>query len=170
MEKDSYYVKQATEFFNERIQKRFLNQINLLNENAFSNGFASMALICLLIDTLFQFYSGQSNGRNNHAKYVSFLEECFGDVFDTHEKAERFYIDIRCGILHSAQTKNGSQLSVSERNILECIDQKPNSAIRVDVVLFSKRVENYFYNYIREIKTDNTIRSNFIKRITNMFD
>ena len=129
-----------------------------------------MALICLLIDTLFQFYSGQSNGRNNHAKYVSFLEERLGDVFDTHEKAERFYVDIRCGILHSAQTKNGSQLSASERSILKLIDQTPDSAIRVDVMLFSKRIEKYFNNYIREIEVNDIIRSNFIKRITNMFD
>ena len=162
-------ISRAVAFFVERIKCRYLDQINILNENAYSNGFASMALICLLIDTLFQFYSGESNGQNNHIKYVSFLENRFGDVFDTHEKAERFYKDIRCGILHSAQTKSGSQLSSSGRDILELTDQSSDSPIRVDVVLFSKHVEIYFYNYIREIETNELIQTNFIKRVLNMF-
>ena len=69
----------------------------------------------------------------------------------------------------SAQTKSGSQLSSSGRDILELTDQSSDSPIRVDVVLFSKRVEIYFYNYIREIETNELIQTNFIKRVLNMF-
>lgn len=42
----------AINIFRERIYGRFINQIELLNNNAERNGFASMALCCLLIDTM----------------------------------------------------------------------------------------------------------------------
>lgn len=46
------------------------------------------------------------------------MQKSFSEVFDS-SKAERFYTDIRYGILHSAQTKNGSQLTYKKSYLVE---------------------------------------------------
>ncbi len=85
------------------------------------NGIAIMALNCLLIDTFYQFEYGlkSSNDFNPITRsdkvgpnYKQFLRQKLPGIFMAEgpsptgdDFAELFYKDIRCGILHSAQTK-----------------------------------------------------------------
>ena len=80
----------------------------------------------------------------NHWSYVEFLENHMGDVFETQEKADRFYVDIRCGILHSAHTKNGSRLSAEQACIVQLIEDRIDSSISVDVKKLEQRLNQYF--------------------------
>lgn len=162
-------LEDAIDFFRERINGRYLQQINMLNRNLFDNGFASMAICCLLIDTFYQFEHGVTQTTNNHVCYVDFLRNHMGDVFDTQEKADRFYVDIRCGILHSAQTKNGSRLSTGQNDTVQYIDGYENSAISVDVKKLEERLVLYFNEYCDRIRYDKTCQSNFVKKLNKMF-
>ena len=56
------------------------------------NGFAIMALLCLLIETLYQFRDGltAAQPRKNRESYVNFLRLNLPDVFDRAQKAECF--------------------------------------------------------------------------------
>ena len=93
-----------------------------------------------------------------------------GNVFDTQEKADRFYVDIRCGILHSAQTKNGSRLSADAQiNIVECTERETNSPISVDVKKLEEALVLYFNDYCDRIRSNNTCQSNFVKKMKKMF-
>lgn len=101
--------EQALKIFEDRIQGRFFDSIKILIKDKNKNGFAVMALNCLLIETLQQFVDGVDTNDRSMNAYTNFLRRELFDVFDTEEKAIMFYKNIRCGILHSAQTKNGSQ-------------------------------------------------------------
>lgn len=162
-------LEAAIDFFRDRIIGRYLRQINMLNNEAFDNGFTSMAICCLLIDTFYQFEHGMAQTTKNHVCYVDFLRNHMGDVFDTQEKADRFYVDIRCGILHSAQTKNGSRLSAEQDYTVQCINKGPDSPISVDVKKLEERLILYFDEYCERIRYNNTTQSNFVKKIKMMF-
>jgi hypothetical protein len=79
--------------------------------NEFS-GFAIVALDCLLIETLGQFYKGiDRTPRPHNQHFVDFFQgsdHFLGDFDDT--KSEIFYDHFRCGILHQAQTKKMSRI------------------------------------------------------------
>lgn len=116
--------KTAIEIFEDRIQYRYLDAVQVLKaeDDAYYRkyvrrrfGFAIMALDCLLLETLAQFYEGLKDsdqarnvlGLNNTRFYVRFLSQSsfvLQNCFDK-EKAELFYRTIRCGILHQAETK-----------------------------------------------------------------
>ena len=162
-------LEDAISFFRDRIEGRYLQQIEMLNNDVFSNGFTSMAICCLLIDTFYQFEHGVAQTTQNHVCYVDFLRNHMRDVFDTQEKADRFYVDIRCGILHSASTKNGSRLSVEQHDIVQCINEQPNSPISVDVRGLERRLREYFNEYCGRIRYDNPSQTNFVKKIKIMF-
>ena len=49
----------AVAILKDRIEGRYINQIDLLSNDVNANGFTIMALNCLLIETLFQFRDGE---------------------------------------------------------------------------------------------------------------
>ncbi len=162
-------IDTAVNFFRERIEKRYLTPINMLIADPFNYGFTIMAICCLLIDTFYQFEHGVAKSTNNQVNYTDFLRSKLGDVFDTQEKADRFYADIRCGILHSAQTQNGSRLSCDQNTVVIHIVDTYNSPISVDVVGLANRLEIYFNEYCNRIRYDNTTQSCFVKKLKKMF-
>jgi len=118
------------EVFEDRIKYRYLDAIQVLQdddtEHYFAHkqrrfGFAMMALACLLIETLAQFYDGLRDSDeahrppldlNNTKFYVRFLTKrsfVLKSAFDDR-KALAFYRTIRCGILHQAETKESSTI------------------------------------------------------------
>ena len=99
----------AVDMLRDRINGRYFEPIEkLIDINSVENGFIVMSVLCLLIDTLMQFEHGLANSKEeNRNKYISFMHDSlkFNLV-----KAERFYNDIRNGLLHSAETKSGAYL------------------------------------------------------------
>jgi len=149
------------DIFLSRIQGRFLGAIELLLEDPQRNGFAIMALNCLLIETLHQFVVGENETGSlfpNHMLrvhwriYSRFLTFILPNVFTTQKMAEKFYGDIRCGILHSAQTKGNSYLFFDNSNVIEMFN---NHSIGVNVVEFSNRLRESIFQYC-----DNLLNSN----------
>lgn len=156
---------EAVNIFRDRIDRRFFDQIDALNaRDAFKNGFATIALCCLLIDSMYQFEHGTNGHRYNKVKYKQTLREHMGDVFDTDEKAERFYCDIRCGILHAAETQNGSQLTVNNCYVVELFAM--GDKISVDVVGLAGRLRQYIDEYCdRLYGGEQRTRKNFRKKM-----
>jgi len=71
------------------------------------NGFASMALACLLIETIQSFREGlPDTHRKSRAMFVKFFNEdrrftAFAPF------ADDFYYDVRCGLLHQGEARKG---------------------------------------------------------------
>ena len=154
----------AIDIFRDRIYGRFINQITELNKKPESNGFAAIALCCLLIDAMYQFEYGTMGKMYNKARYKQILREHMPDVFNSDAIAEKFYCDIRCGILHSAETGHGSQLAVGKDYVV-CLS--PNREyVSVDVVNMADRLKEYVDDYCdRLIAYNSTTRSNFKKKM-----
>lgn len=155
---------QAVDIFRDRIWGRYIDQVKILNRDPFKNGFASVAICCLLIDSMYQFEHGTMGHRYNRVKYKETLRKHMGDVFDSDEKAERFYCDIRCGILHAAETQNGSQLTVGKSYVIKLSNS--GEQISVDVVNLATRLEEYINDYcLRLYQNDRPTRRNFKKKM-----
>lgn len=177
--------KTAIDIFNARIEGRFFNQIRMLlgngsNEIIDMNGFAIMALECLLVETFAQFYYGLDSTQsypsasNNRGRrnpwgskdcYIRFLKNEFAESF-SDTTARDFYTLIRCGILHSAQTKPGSCLSCqTERTVW-----KENEMFFVSVVKLAEALYSYFDEYKKRLldPLEQTLRENFIKKMNSI--
>lgn len=154
----------AVDILSDRIDGRFLSQIETLSDDINSNGFAIMALNCLLVETMLQFEIGKNSTPDfNRDQYSNFLLVAFPEAFDSIDSAVRFYRDIRCGILHSAQTKGRSKLTCDDSYIV----RNDGLGVTVSVKRFSDLLCNYFEAYKRKLLDNNqtVLRSNFIKKM-----
>jgi len=128
----------AVRILGDRLNGRYLEPIKSMREQKDpaireSCGFTVVAIDCLLIETLGQFYHGfdETPGRNDkklnpqglfHGDfYVQFLQDIgtLATDFDTDEKRKLFYKHFRCGILHQAQTKKKSRVRIDEPEMVK---------------------------------------------------
>ena len=153
----------AVEIFNDRINGRFIDPINTLRDKVSTNGFVIMAIDCLLIDTFYQFEKGVDENRNNQKNYSIFLRDTFPDMFPTKAKAEEFYTKIRCGILHSAQTKKNGILTTDRESPIEF----QNDVLYVSVKGFTDCLIQYFNEYKQKLlnSENQELRRNFITKM-----
>nr|WP_318000329.1 hypothetical protein [uncultured Faecalibacillus sp.] len=158
----------AINIFEDRIYGRYFKSIDILlnNNDLDTTGFAIMAINCLLVETLYQFKEGlKKTEGNNRTAYTNFLNEIMPIIFEDTNKSKMFYKDIRCGILHSAQTTNGSQLTYNKNYVVELFDN--NKKIRVDIINFSKEIRNYYEYYVRQLKNPEETNSAYNRESMN---
>jgi hypothetical protein len=176
--KDSLDWKVAVDIFEDRIEGRFLKQIEILANKSdrkireFS-GFAIMALDCLLIETLQQFHRGSKRtGKDqDDVMFHDFFQRApeFSTYFDTLAKSNVFYNQIRCGILHQAQTKKKSAIHIRYGSPLaswvDIVD--PSQGISINRLLFHKAVLGVYASYIAQLRGNNhlNLRRKFEKKM-----
>ncbi|MBO4983725.1 MAG: hypothetical protein J6D23_06655 [Clostridia bacterium] len=155
--------QKAIEIFDDRINGRFISQVRLLKQNVKDNGFSMTAIICLLIETLAQFENGLDNSPRSGEICKNFLIKHFPQHFD-NDTSTLFYKKIRCGILHQAQTQNGSRISVVEsRKIVEI----KNNVFTVYINALFNKLEEYYNEYKTKLANplELQLRENFIKKM-----
>lgn len=165
--------EKAINIFMNRMQGRYFDAINNLSNNGAITamrkyGFSIMCIQCLLIDTLVKFRYGptvlqrgtRTYNFENKKKFTRFLKEIFFEDFNSN-MAVRFYEDIRCGIMHFGTTKRNSRLTCDSDYLITEIEDEN---ISVDINILEEKLEQYFQQYIEEIKQENKIelRENFI--------
>ena len=92
-----------------RLSRRFLTVIDAADKKDLSS-FMSMAICCLIIETLECFYQGLEDTKKRgagKAVFKSFFEREKNEFQGMAEKSEDFYENVRCGLLHQAETMNG---------------------------------------------------------------
>lgn len=90
-----------------RLSRRFLKVIENAKEEDLSS-FMSMAVCCLLIETLECFYLGWANTNRKGVKvFKNFFDRYTNEFPGFYEKSVDFYENVRCGLLHQAETYNG---------------------------------------------------------------
>ncbi len=160
----------AIDIFQDRMYGRYFNAIDiLLNETrrfpkeGIDFSFSAMALMCLLIETLHQFRFGldQTEWRMHGDAFINFLtgSNHFSAHFGVRE-ARQFYSHVRNGIIHQAQTKRNTQLTISSSKMVEVIPD----GIRIDVILFYDVLKVEVQDYINRLhdRAEHEIRDNFI--------
>lgn len=168
----------ALDIFRDRFWGRFFKPVSLIRGCEFA-GFAVMALDCLLIETLQQFrhgckespkgyyQEGTLKGRSRAKEFYAsfFVDFCF-DCFDKH-KAETFYDEIRCGILHQAETKGNSLIRKVGELVAVTDDGK---SLNINREAFHKKLLDVFEDYAKKLGDPSNVelRKNFIKKMNSI--
>lgn len=138
----------AVDIFADRFNGRYMAQLKAMRDHDEFHirewsGFAILAIDCLVIETLGQFYCGfeespnkrdrglNPSGWNHKGFYIDYMRSIstlsHSDAFDTDEKRRLFYQHFRCGILHQAQTKKKSRVRFDERVMVAFADNADHS-------------------------------------------
>ena len=158
--------------FTDRMEGRYFKQIEVLDNNLDRNvgvfsGFAIMSLACMLIESLEQFNTGKKQtirGRgkdeisNDAIAFFCFFQrsEKFKEFFDTEKKANVFYNDFRCGLLHQGHTKNKSLIHIRKEPMLKWIDENNiEEGISIQRQLFVAEIKSIYENYVETLKNSN---------------
>jgi hypothetical protein len=160
-----------TQIFCDRINGRFLKPIELIESDREIGqfaGFSIMALDCLLIETLHQFYLGKDETPKDHKRqfWLFFKESNNFKQHFTRKIAETFYSHVRCGLLHQAQTKGKTLIQVNKEKMIElAIPDNPRQGLIVDRKKFHSALKQEFTEYIAKLKrgseADINLRHNF---------
>lgn len=160
--------------FRTRLDGRYLQPIRLIEKDKSIGpfaGFSILALDCLLIETLNQFYQGLDETPNGHEKqFWRFFQdsEHFSEHF-SEETAGVFYRHIRCGLLHQAQTKKMSFIRVDQLTMIQATNGEVGDGIIVDRVRFHQAVEQEIVSYTKKLKDGHDVhfdlRANFLKKM-----
>ena len=164
----------ATEIFRDRINSRFLKPIELISSDPIISefcGFSILAIDCLLIETLYQFYTGQDETTGYHA--MAFWKFFKSKHFNTHfsrKQAFTFYSHFRCGILHQAQTKKLSIVRICRPDMVESVDPKNiKEGLIVDREQFHNGIVSEINDYIEKLKItkkeNEDLQENFIAKM-----
>jgi len=167
--------KRAVNIFDRRITCRFIDPINKLWNTNEDPWFSITALLCLLIETLAQFEAGKDDfSRCSKAQYTTFLDDHisvdFQSVFDGLSLSERFYKEIRCGILHSAQSGKSSILTIHNDYLVHY--NQESGVFFVNVERLYDSLMKYYHEYVSSLidfdDTSDTVRvrrENFITKM-----
>lgn len=163
----------------DRFDSRFFNHINNIRPDEFS-GFVIMAIDCLLIETLMQFYLGADNTEVHYKgkQWMAFTDffknsSHFSTAFKTNQICHTFYQHFRCGLLHQAQTKKKSLIKVCEPELLSfAAPTNINAGLIIDREKFHDNLVSEFNDYLKKLTNNennfkgNNLRINAIAKMT----
>jgi hypothetical protein len=135
-------------FIKERFEERYIRPLEGIGKQE-KHGFCIMAISCLMIEALQSFRRGwkktSAKGMGESA-FCSFFDEC--DRFkEFRGYGPEFYKNVRCGILHQAETTGGWRI---RRNLPVLFDAQKK---QIDATKFHKQLQAYLYDYCTEIES-----------------
>lgn len=168
------------DYFLKRLDIRYLNPIRTLqkHDTLSGEGFSILAILCTLIEFLESTVKGfnyrypkygEKLGKFEYSKssklFKDFLcnREPFNKEFDS-ELATNFYINIRCGLLHEAQTKN--RWRVRAKNKEGKIIEKDQKIIYRDN--FMEAIKLFIKLYSVELKSNKKFQEAFIRKFNSL--
>lgn len=157
-------VDTLADFMYGRFYERYIEPFEAMNPEK-KNGFSIMAIACLMIETLENFWQGSPETRRKEgSKYFeSFFSRC-AQINNELSKFKNlnFYHNIRCGILHQGETKDGWNIS----RLGSLLSQKTQT---INATEFLSRLKDYLIWYRDELKASdfkkNKIWINFRKKM-----
>ena len=151
-EKDKKKEKIAC-FIQERFTERYITPLRGCNKHGCecnTHGFSIMAVSCLMIETLESFWQGwpDADGKSKKA-FKCFFKRCLdrgSRLGEFNEIATEFYTDVRCGILHQAETKGGWRIRRDG-------DLYNKTEKTINATKFLNELESALKIYCEELKT-----------------
>ena len=176
---EALWSEAIKDYFMKRLELRFLHPIKILQENGTfaGEGFSIMVILCSLIEFLESTYQGKiyKYSRTNQFKkyeysssramFIGFLlsRQPFRGYFDQN-LAEKFYSNIRCGLLHEASTKDGWRIEARSRAGV-FIDRIQKIVYRDN---FEEALRQYVSNYCIELKSNKERQKAFIRKFNSL--
>ena len=148
------------------IHHRFTNRYTKHIRNI-DSGFLKMAIACLTIETLESFKQGRKNTKGVGEKMFKDFFETEQDLFPGFKDIyKEFYADIRCGILHQAETTNAWR--ILRRDLL--LDTKNKT---INATKFVAALEKSISGYVDVLKIeslDSKLWKNAILKLEDICD
>ncbi|MER9336773.1 hypothetical protein NKJ06_22705 [Mesorhizobium sp. M0293] len=158
----------------DRIEKRYLVPIRaLLNGPLRGEGFTILTIQCALIEFLaalkkgWNFHYGAPWGVNDEygssrRLYREFLttEVPFNSIVTSDAEAETFYSDIRCALVHEAQTKNGWRVRAIGAKAIDF------NQTYVNRDLMQKLIDQWVQSYRIALPNDPLLQAAFDRKFT----
>lgn len=158
MEKEKNKIE-IVKFINLRFAERYITPLRC--DPDLKHGFCTMAICCLMIETLESFWRGWDNSRNqSELAFCSFFDRNHNlSAFDGY--VTDFYKNVRCGILHQAETLNGWHI----RRDGFLFDTQTKT---INATLFHNEMEtclNYYCSELEQGDWESTTWVNFRKKM-----
>ncbi|HEV8512593.1 MAG TPA: hypothetical protein VGQ59_04935 [Cyclobacteriaceae bacterium] len=128
-------------------------------------GFLVMSIDCLLIETLNQFYRGLKDSdeaykNKNCEAFKDFFK--YSTYFPEFENSEdviiTFYKEVRCGLLHQAESKVNSLINIRESKMVVPIDGiNPQNGIIINRALFHQALHDEFNKYLKDLENPKNV-------------
>lgn len=149
--------QKAIDIFEDRIRGRFLVIIDKIQKYEFA-GFSVMALDCLLIETLQQFFEGvhETPRGQSETYFRRFLTQTSFAPFFDDDKSRLFFDHIRCGILHQAEVKGNSRIIITERTPM--VRQVENGLV-INRWLFHQQLVCEFNHYVARLRQNDPVNT-----------
>ncbi|MBB4443496.1 MULTISPECIES: hypothetical protein [Rhizobium] len=163
-----------------RLNSRYLDPIRWIQERELrqGEGFTILTIQCALIEFLAALRLGFRFERGNYKHgddfrywdskclFVDFLRHVapFADHF-TARQALKFYVDVRCGLIHEAQTK-GQWVVKSACGSDRMIDF---TTFTVNRDIFSDKIAEYLDHYQQELSGSAPLQVAFIRKFDHLF-
>lgn len=176
------------DFIYDRLYGRYLMPFSFESadknhKKQYKSGFLMMASCCLLIETYVSFIEIDYRDTNGEAR------NCFGYFFTTEPRFKEmsigglqaggklstkkegglpndFYENVRCGILHNAETRNGWTITRSGKTYFDAATKK------IDANRFAKRLEYVLQDYRKKLLSEDfatsAIWNNFRNRMSDL--
>lgn len=147
-------------FVVERFQERYLEPALSARTKS---GFALMAINCLMIESLVSFRRGWKDTRKLSESAFCFFFDREGSFADFRGHVHEFYVNVRCGILHQAETTGGWLIHLKKEKSL--FDAKNKI---VNAKEFTERLQGCLLAYQSELKNndwDAEVWTNFRKKM-----
>jgi hypothetical protein len=165
------WKKVYNDFLYDRIKIRYLDPIKAIEDTIGEyqgEGFSIVTIQCSLIEFLETTITGETykfknpdpkNFEYNQSKkkFINFLEKRFpfSRIFD-HNLAKDVYENIRCGLLHEAQTKGNWLIRVDNESDL--IESRSDGMIVFDRDKFQKLLKKFFKKYKIDLLKDSNLQ------------
>lgn len=171
--------EKAYELFKDRIDSRYLDLIHMIEkrDNYKGEGFLIMTIYCSLIEFLETIYQGRvfkDRKKNELTKYeyghgesksiyVSFLTR--NKIFNfSKELAIEFYKNVRCRLLHEAQTGINWKIRVDNDKLIT----EDNGNYILNRIKFQQKIEYYFKDYKKNLFNNPELKKAFIRKFNGI--
>ncbi|WP_282087159.1 hypothetical protein [Aquimarina algiphila] len=171
--------KEAFDLFIERIESRYLDIINHLEKDGKreGEGFTIVTILCSLIEflettrrginfvnkkpkELLEFEYGNGNSKK---LFISFLTKQKLFLL-SEDEAREFYYNIRCALIHEAQTKGGWRIRVDTSKLII----KGESGYILNSVILNKKIDQYISLYKKELFSSEKLKLAFIRKFDSI--
>ncbi len=136
------------EALHRRFKERYIDPVTP-EKGKRMHGFTMMAVSCLMVESLESFWQGWEN--SDHKS-----KEAFRKFFDRHSQfmafrshSTQFYKNVRCGILHQAETTGGWKITRKETAPLFAAAPSPT----INATLFLKQLQRALDGFRDTLKT-----------------
>ncbi len=159
----------AADIIRDRLEGRFLRFASNWLKKDKNSGFVVLAIDCLVAETIQQFKDGVTNGHGRSREMIKRLLAGTRFQPDFNAKArERFYDDIRCGLLHQAEAKRMWLIRRKQPALLQ--KTADGKGYIIDVERFHASLQDSLNDYLKLIPepTSSSARSNLWKKMNQI--